>query len=100
MVTNAGQVAYTATADQYHAVLLQIVTNAGDIASTLDLIGQADSRDLTQSLIRLLGRRGFDAQAYAALLRATLQDGRSRLFDDVFSSLADQLVDRRHGSTS
>ena len=76
VVTDTGQIAHTAAADQHDGVLLQIVANARNVASTFDGIGQADSRNFTQSRIRLLGRGGFHAQAHAALLRATLQDGR------------------------
>ena len=35
VITDAGQVANAATADQYHTMLLQIVTDTGDIASII-----------------------------------------------------------------
>ena len=100
MVTHAGQVAYTAAADEHHAVLLQVVANTRNVARTFDLIGQTDTGDLTQGGIGLFGGRGLNAQAHAALLRAALQDRSRRPVFDLFPSLADQLIDRGHGNTS
>jgi hypothetical protein len=74
------------------------MTNAGNVASTFVLVGQADSRNFAQSRIGLLGRCGPDTQANAALLRAPLQDGHVRFFDYLLPSLADQLIDRGHGT--
>ena len=72
MVTNTGQVTYTAAANQYDGVLLQVVSDAGDIGRCLDAVGQSDSRDLTKCGVRLLRRRGGNLRANASLLRAVL----------------------------
>ena len=89
-----------------HAILNAVqrampeVADARDVASTFNTVGQANTGDLTERGVRLLRRGGLDGEADAALLRALLQDGSGRLCSDRLSSVADQLVDRRHGSTS
>jgi len=76
VVTNTGEVTYTAASDEDDGVLLQVVSDAGDIGGCLDTVGQTDSRDLTQSGVRLLrGSRG-NLGANASLLRAVLVGGR------------------------
>ena len=62
VVTNAGQVADLAATDQDNRVLLQVVTDTGDVASTFDGVRQTNTGNLTQSGVGLLGRRGLDAQ--------------------------------------
>src|SRR5206468_11136845 len=42
VVAHAGKVAHTPAADQHHAVLLQIVAFARDVADHFTLVGQAD----------------------------------------------------------
>ena len=80
-------------------VLLQVVALAGDVGRDLDPVGQAHARDLAQRRVRLLRRRGVDAHAHAALLRALLRPATSSGFFFAFATLADQLVDRRHGKS-
>src|SRR5438552_17380616 len=48
MITNARKVFDPATADQYHRMLLQVVTLAGDVARYLVAVGEANPRDLAQ----------------------------------------------------
>ena len=81
-------------------MLLQVMADARDVAGTFDLVRQTNTGDFAQSGVRLFGRRGFDAQADTALLRALLQNRGGRLGDDFLPSLTDQLIDRGHGSTS
>ena len=61
---------------QHHGVFLQIVSDTRNVTGTFDLVGQTDPRDLAKRGIGLLGRGRLDTQAYAAFLRAALQDGR------------------------
>ena len=100
VVTNARQVTNTAATNQNHAVLLKIVAFTGNVTSTFNLVRQTDTGDFPKSRVRLLGRGRFHAQAHTTLLRATLQNRRSGLLGSLFPSLADQLIDRWHGSTS
>src|SRR3954468_10604521 len=53
MVAHAGQVANAAAADQHHAMLLEVVALAGDVADHLALVGQADLGNLAQRGVRL-----------------------------------------------
>ena len=49
VITHTRKVTNTSTANQDHTVLLQIVTDTGDVRINLLLIGQADTCDFTQS---------------------------------------------------
>src|SRR5580693_8209215 len=77
-------------------MLLEVMTLARDVADDLEAVGQPDLGDLAQRRVRLLRRRGVDAGADAALLRALLQS-RHLLFRVLRDPrLANELVDRRH----
>src|SRR5690349_1981855 len=73
LVANAGQVLHTTATDQNDRVLLEVVTNPGDVGGDLDATAQLDTRHLPQSRVRLLGRGGVDARAHATSLRAALE---------------------------
>src|SRR5215212_3967270 len=96
VVANAREVLHAAAADHHHGMLLEIVALARDVADHLESVRQANLGDLAQRGVRLLRRRGVDARAHAALLRAGFQRG------DLVPALlgcprlADQLADRRH----
>src|SRR5580658_3423493 len=94
LVTDTGQVAHPATADQHDRVLLQVVPDARDVRRDLDLAGQPDAGHLAQRRVRLLRRRRVDARAHAAALRALLERRRLVLRYLVLAALADQLLDR------
>src|SRR5215472_17370114 len=55
LVADSGQVAHPAAAHQHDRVLLQVVPDARDVGSDLDLAGEPDSRHLAQGGVRLLG---------------------------------------------
>src|SRR3569623_1055689 len=96
VVANARQVADAASADQHHAMLLEVVALAGNVADHLALVGQADLGHLAQRRVRLLRGRGIDTGADAALLRVLLHRRDLGLGLLRLATLADQLVDRRH----
>src|SRR5206468_2569222 len=96
MVAHAGQVANAAAADQHHAMLLEVVALAGDVADHLALVGEADLGHLPQRRVGLLRGGGIDTGADAALLRILLHRRDLGLGLLRFATLADQLVDRRH----
>src|SRR3954452_1828744 len=96
VVAHAGQIFYAAAADHHHRMLLQIVALARDVADDLEPVGEPHLRDLTQGGVRLLRRRGVDACADAALLRALLQRRHLLLCVLRHARLADQLIDGRH----
>ena len=72
VVTDTGKVLDSSAADHNNRVLLQVMTDTGDISSHFVTVGQSDSRDLTECRVRLLGRRGRYLGANASLLRAAL----------------------------
>src|SRR3954467_6295811 len=105
LVAHAREVLDAATADQHDRVLLKIVALARDVGGDLDAARDADTRDLAQRGVRLLGRRGVHARADAAPLRsgdlllaalARLQARCGELLGLRVAALADQLRRRRH----
>src|SRR3954469_21436690 len=99
-----------AAADQHHGVLLEVVTDAGDVGRDLHLVGQPDAGDLAERRVRLLGRHGPDLEAHTALLRGARDrdlplseavpvlphGGRLDLGDLALSPMSHELTDRRH----
>ena len=113
MVTNARQVLDTAAADQHDRVLLQVVTDTGNISGNLVTVGQTHTGDLTQSGVRLLRGGGTHSSADASLLRRRQVSGtvlqgvdallecRSRGFvSGLFSTLSYKLIKSRHDFSS
>ena len=78
VVTHTGQVLDTSASDQNGAVLLKVVTFAGNVDRTFLLVGKTNTCDLTHSGVRLLGRSRGYGQTYAALLGHSSRMG---LFD-------------------
>src|SRR3712207_4332981 len=68
LVAHARQVLDAAPADEHDGVLLQVVALARDVGRDLDAAGDADTGDLAQRRVRLLGRRRVDTGADAAPL--------------------------------
>src|SRR3954451_6060369 len=97
LVTHTREVLHTAAAHEHHRVLLQVVTDAGDVGGHLDAAGEPDTGDLAQRRVRLLRGRGVHAGAHPSALGGTLQRRGLGLLDLVLAALADQLVDRGHG---
>src|SRR5690349_21539937 len=81
LVADAGQVLDAAAADEHDRVLLQVVALAGDVGRDLDRAGDAHTRDLAQSGVRLLRGGRVDARADAAAL------GRGNLLLAAFARL-------------
>src|SRR6478736_8210995 len=96
VVTHAGQVLDAAAADHDHRVLLEVMALARDVADHFEAVGETYLGDLAERRVRLLRRRGVDARADAALLRALLQ--RRHLLLGLLrpARIGDQLVDGRH----
>src|SRR5579872_201605 len=79
VITHAGEVFYTTTADEHNRVLLQVVTNAWNVSRDFNTIGQANSSNLAQRRVWLFRRLGVNARANTTLLRTPLQCGAGRL---------------------
>src|SRR5688572_9809285 len=100
VIAYARQILHTATANQHDRVLLQIVAFAGDIRGHFVAVRQTNTRHFAERGVRLLGRRGVNTRADAALLGIPLE---RRLLVSFFNRLptsADQLVDYRHAVVS
>ena len=113
VVTHTREVLHTATADHDHRVLLQGMTDAGDVSGDLIAIGEADTGDLTKSGVRLLRGRSTNCGANATLLgrgevgllvlqrvKTILQSRGVGLVSRLLSALANQLVKSRHSCFS
>src|SRR5690554_134220 len=96
VVTHTGQILDTTATDQHDAVFLEVVAFTADVGNDFETVGQAHLGDLTQSGVRLLGRRGVHTGAHTAALRAVFH-GRALgfgLFD--LPAVAHELVDGWH----
>ena len=109
VVTDAGQVLDTTAADQNHGVLLQVVADAGDVSGNFHTVGQANTGDLTQCGVGLLGGGGTDCGADTTLLgggqvgslvlqsvQTSLQSGSSGLVGGHLAASSDELIKSRH----
>src|SRR5271167_3808808 len=94
VVADAREVLHAASANHHHRVLLKVVAHSGDVGGHLDAIGEADPRHLAQRGVRLLGSRGVDARAHAALLRRLLQSRALALHLQLLASFSDELANR------
>ena len=105
MVTDTGKVLNTAAADHDHGVLLKVVADTGNVSGNFVAVGQANTGDLTQSGVRLLGGSRSDCGADASLLRSAqvgliilqgvqtlLESGRGGLISLLLSAMSDELV--------
>src|SRR5690242_20795509 len=107
LVAHARQVLDAAAAHEHDGVLLQVVALARDVGRDLDAARDAHTGDLTQSRVRLLGRRRVDARADAAALRrgdlllaalAGLEARCGQLLALRSAPLADELARGRHAA--
>src|ERR1700749_4403377 len=96
VIAHAGKVLDAAAADQDHAVFLKIMAFARNIGQRFEAVGQAHLGDLAQRGVRLLRRRGVDAGADSALLRAFLQGRNLVALRLGAARLANELIDCRH----
>src|SRR6202165_3172947 len=69
VVADAREVLDLASADEHDRVLLQVVSDAGDVSSHLDARGQPDAGYLAEGRVRLFGGLGVDAHAASPPLR-------------------------------
>ena len=73
VIADAGQILDSSAADENGAVLLKIVTFAGNVNGTFLLVGQSHPCDLTKRRVGLLGRSRRLIETYAALLMTILK---------------------------
>src|SRR4051812_27159713 len=99
LVTNAREVLHTTTAHEHDRVLLQVVAFTGDVRGDLHAARQAHACHLAQRGVRLLRRVRVDASAHTTALGRAFQRGGLRLGRLRLPTLADQLLDGRHGGS-
>jgi hypothetical protein len=75
VITYTGKVTNTATTDKNNGVLLKVVTDTGNVGSSLHSVGKSYSGDLTKRRVRLLGGSSGNLGANASSLRCRLVDG-------------------------
>src|SRR3989442_15614044 len=92
-IARLGQVLYPAAANHLDRLLLEVMPLARYVGRHLEPIGQPHASDLPQRRVRLLGRRGVDAGADAALLRVAAQRGRLLLLLHVPAAEPDELIE-------
>src|SRR5262249_759564 len=76
LIADAREVLHAPTPDEHDRVLLQVVPDPGDVGRHLEPVGEPDAGHLAEGRVRLLGRRGVDADAHPALLGTGLHGGR------------------------
>jgi hypothetical protein len=79
VIADAGQVFDPAAPDEDDRVLLEVMSDAGDIAGDLDIIGQTDSGHLAESGVWFFRSGGKNSRADTSFLRAILQSRRLAL---------------------
>ncbi len=100
VIAHAREILHAATADQHNRVLLQVVSDSGDIRRDLNPICQPHTRYLAESRVRLLRGLRVHARANATLLRTSLQRRARRLVPRPLAALGHQLIKRRHSCHS
>ena len=73
VVADTGEILDAPTANQNNGVLLERMTDTGNVRIHLIAVGQANTRDLTKGRVRLLWRLSKNAQANSAALRRLLE---------------------------
>jgi hypothetical protein len=95
VIADTRKVTDTAATDGDDGVLLEVMTLTGDVSGDFDAVDQANTGNLTKSRVRLLGARGENAGADAALLGVVLKGSILGLLGHGTTALANQLVDSR-----
>ena len=95
MIPNPGEVLDTSTTNQNDGVFLQIMSDARDIGSDLDPIGEPDTRDFSQCRVGFFGCGCVHPRAYTSALRTPLQSWTLRLKTNLLSARSYQLIEGR-----
>ncbi len=98
VVTNSRQVLHPTPTHQHDRMLLQRVAYTGNVGVHLSPVRQPHSGDLAQRRVRLLRGAGEYPETHSPSLGRTLQIRRLGALLVEHSTLAHELLDRRHGS--
>jgi hypothetical protein len=75
---------------------LKVMTFARDVCRDFDLVRETNTGDLTKRRVRLLRGHGFNLQANALFMRATLHRRMLGFAELLNSGLSNQLINRWH----
>jgi len=89
VVAYTGKVFHTTAADQHDAVFLEVVTFARDVGIDLFRVGETYAGNLSHCGVRFLRGRRVDPEAYATLLRTSIQSAGLALSGNGLASFAD-----------
>src|SRR5262249_2514495 len=96
MISHSRQVFDATSADQYHRVFLQIMTDARDVGIDFISVRQPHARYLAQGRVGLLRCGGFDLGTDTTFLWRPLQSRCTYLIPLLDPRIADELIYRRH----
>ncbi len=96
VVAHAGKVAHLAASHEHDRMLLQVVAFAADVRRDLLAVGQANTCNLAERRVGLLGGLCLDLQAHTSALRAAIEIAHLALARLHGAGLANELIDRRH----
>ncbi len=96
MITNTRKILDASAANNDHRVLLQVMTDAGNVRVDFHLVGQTYFGDLTQSRVRFFGSHGTHLSTHTAFKRVAF----TQLYDPVFQAVKSSLESRRFTFTA
>src|SRR4029078_3309247 len=96
LVADAREVLRGPPTHEHDGVLLQVVTDAGDVRGDLDARREPDAGYLAERGVGLTRGDRVDARADAAPLRRTTKSGALRLLPRALAPVPDQLLYGRH----
>lgn len=96
VIADTRKILNTSTADKDDRVLLQIVSDTGDVSCNFNSVAQANTSNFAKSRIRLLRSDSHNTSANAAFLRARLKRGSFSLVCNRLSTFSNQLINCRH----
>src|SRR5581483_5062915 len=99
LVTHAGEILHAAAAHEDDRVLLEVVALTGDVGRDLHTAREPDTGHLPQRGVRLLRRVRVDPGAHTPPLGRASERRGLRLRRLRLATLADQLLDGRHGGS-
>src|SRR3989338_15060 len=109
VVTYSWQIFHTASANHHNGVFLQVVTFTADVSVYFHSVSEANTRNLSESRVRLFGRHGcylgahssFERAGQGSILRLQgiengLKCGRFAFYNALYTRFAYELVDGWH----
>jgi hypothetical protein len=96
VIANTRKILNTTTANEHDRVLLEVMSDTGNVCGYFNTIAKANTGNLAECRVRFLGRYGHDASAHTAALGASLESRTLGPVLDLLAALLDKLVNCRH----